>query len=123
MPNYSATAISSILKFFFLGRHVKISGALCILSVTLMEFNCFRRKKCVLERMESLSAISFTCCPTALPVQHARTQKKRFPCLVFGARISDLPSKYGKSSIASEFGDGKVQVHPDLKRFPVKTSL
>ena len=51
----------------------------------------------------------FMCHPakyTALPVQHTRTQKKRLPCLVFGARISDLPSKYAKaSSITSEFGD------------------
>ena len=51
----------------------------------------------------------FTCRPakyTVLPVQHTRTQKKHFPCLIFGARISDLPSKYGKTlSIASEFGD------------------
>ena len=41
----------------------------------------------------------------ALPIQHTRTQKKRFPCLKFGARISELPSKYGKaSSITIEFG-------------------
>ena len=50
-----------------------------------------------------------TCCPakyTALPVQHTRTLKKCFPCLIFGARISDLLSKYAKaSSVASEFGD------------------
>ena len=40
----------------------------------------------------------------ALPVQHTRTQKKHFPCLKFGARISELPSKYRKaSSITSEF--------------------
>ena len=51
----------------------------------------------------------FTCCPalcTAPPIQHTRTLKKRFPCLICGTRISDLLSKYGKaSSIANEFGD------------------
>ena len=71
----------------------------------------FRRKKCASERRIFNSSPIFdffTCRPakyTALPAQHIRTQKKRFPCLIFGARISNLPSKYGKaSSIASEFG-------------------
>ena len=56
----------------------------------------------------------FTCHPgkyTALPVQHTRTQKKLFPCLIFGARISNLASKYGKvSSIVREFGGAFVQL-------------
>ena len=51
----------------------------------------------------------FTCRPakyTVLPVQHTRTLKKRFACLIFGARTSDMLSKYGKaSSITSEYGD------------------
>ena len=50
----------------------------------------------------------FTCRPAeyaALPVQHTKTLKKR---LIFGARIRDLLSKYGKaSSIVSEFGDAR----------------
>ena len=46
---------------------------------------------------------------TALPVQHTRTQKKHFPCLKFGARISELSSKYGMaSSIASEFANARL---------------
>ena len=46
---------------------------------------------------------------TVLHVQHTRTQKKRFLCLKFGARISELPSKYGKAlSIASEFVDARL---------------
>ena len=51
----------------------------------------------------------FMCHPakhTALSVQHTRTQKKYFPWLIFGTRISDLPSKYNKAlSFASEFRD------------------
>ena len=43
---------------------------------------------------------------SASGIRLTRTLKKRFPCLIFGARISDLLSKYGKaSSIASQFGD------------------
>ena len=42
---------------------------------------------------------------TTLPVQHTRTQKECFPSLILCAKISNLPSKYGKaSSIASECG-------------------
>ena len=46
-----------------------------------------------------------------------KTLKKRFPCLISGARISDLLSKYGKaSSIASEFGDARsCSVRKNLK--------
>ena len=62
----------------------------------------------------SIQVDFFTCRPakyTALPVEHTRTLKQRFLCLIFGARISDLFSKYGKaSSITSEFGDGRTRV-------------
>ena len=77
---------------------MKRSGALCVL---LELFNCFSRKKW-LGGVESY---------TELPVKYTRTLKKRFPCLIFGAKISDLLSKYGKaSSIAGEFGDARAFV-------------
>ena len=47
------------------------------------------------------SSSQITCRPakyTVLPIQHTRTQKKRFPCLILGARIIDLPSKHGLES-------------------------
>ena len=118
-PNYSATVDPEIFSCtttrYLLGRHVKISAmALCVYYIcrnltALGVRNALRSVESSIQ--VQFSRNFFKCRPakyTMLPVQHTRTQKKRFPCLIFGARTSDLPSKYGKaSSIAGEFGDAR----------------
>ena len=46
---------------------------------------------------------------TALPVQHTTTLKKHFGCLIFGARISDMLSKYGKAPSSGVATPGSIQ--------------
>ena len=67
-------------------------------------FTCFRCKNTLQSIEISNFRDFFKCHPakyTALLVQHTRTQKYRFSCLIFCARISNLPLKYGKASITT----------------------
>ena len=57
---------------YLLRQHMKISGALCILLVIFVDFNCFRRNKCTLEcRIFNSSPIfEISLCATLLNTLH-----------------------------------------------------
>ena len=116
MPNYSATVKTSILKFFLALFQGTRSGCEDIWDLMYTFSNICRNLNAlgVRNALQSIeSSIPFSIFLYVPPcVIHCATRttyqntEKHFPCLIFGTRISDPLSKYGKaSSITSEFGE------------------
>ena len=103
-PNYSATVKSSILNFFLHYYIIFARSACKVIRRFMYTFTTICRSLAALDaskhRIFNSSPIFLTCRPakyTALPIQHARTcMEETLPCFIFGARMSDLSSKYHK---------------------------